>query len=87
MSEPNEEYWPFTRMKELMQRQETLTGQQVTYADVANGTGLSVSTVERYANNRVLRPDLRIVKKLCDYFQVSLSEFVVQEDPQAVAVA
>ncbi|HML25038.1 MAG TPA: helix-turn-helix transcriptional regulator [Aggregatilinea sp.] len=84
----SDEYYPFTRMKELMQRKETRTGQQVTYQDIANATGLSISTVERYANNRVMRPDLRIVRKLCDYFGISLSEFVVQDDPgQRVAYA
>ena len=84
---PTDDYWPFTRMKELMMRRETRTGTQLTYQDIADATGLSVSTVERYANNRVRRPDLTVVRQLCEYFGVSLRDFVFQEDEPGEVVA
>ena len=71
--------WPFTRMKQLMREKAARDGKRITYSDIAQATGLAWSTVERYANNRVRRPDLEVVAKLCDYFGVSLSEFVLGE--------
>jgi len=79
-----DERWPFNRMKFLMLQMEN-KGKSVTYKDIADATGLSVNTVERYANNRVVRPDLRIVEKLRKFFGVSLKDFVIDDEGQVRA--
>lgn len=86
----SDDYFPFNRMKVLMLQLSAQKKTRITYEDIARETGLSVNTVERYANNRVVRPDLRVVQKLCNYFGVPLNEFVIQpgdEFPEYVAVA
>jgi len=78
VTKPSE--WPFTRMKQLIREKSAREHRDITYREIAEETGLAWSTVERYANNRVRRPDLEVVAKLCAFFGVSLSEFVVEDD-------
>ena len=65
-----------TRLKELMLEKSAAEKRRITYADVAKGSGLSESTVERYANDRFAEATYFVVKALARYFGVSDEYFM-----------
>lgn len=46
-------------------------GRKITTQEVAHATGVSRATISAYLSNKVDRPDLEIIDKLCKYFGVA----------------
>ena len=68
-----------TRIKILMFEKSARERRRITYQDVADGTGLSWSAVERYANGRLDRPNEEWLGMIADYFGVLMSYFIDDE--------
>lgn len=65
-----------TRMLQLLLAKSAREGHRITFDEVAEATGLGRSTIIRYTNKEISRPDWAVVETLCDYFGVSLMEFI-----------
>ena len=53
------------RLKEAMQRYEALTGEHLTYEELAERTGLSAATLHSMATRRGYNASLRTLEKIC----------------------
>lgn len=62
-----------TRFKELLARKERLEGRTITRRDVADETGVSLTSIQNYALNKVTRFDAEVLIGLCRYFGCPLS--------------
>ena len=67
------------RIDEVKKRKEERTGEKITWQRVSNDTGISYTTVLRYAKNHVDRYDSTVMGKLGEYFDASLEEMVGYE--------
>lgn len=45
-------------------------GRKLTTGEVAAATGLSRNTIAAYLDGKVIRPDIAVLDKLCEYFNV-----------------
>lgn len=63
-------------IKKLMFLKSAELGEQVTYGDIAEGAGVSWNTVERYANDKIIRPSMDVVISLAAYFGVDVTELL-----------
>lgn len=71
---------PKTRFKQLQLEKSVVAGHPLTYGEIAEGAGLSESTVERYANDRFQEPTWHVVKALAAYFGVSDDYFMLRSE-------
>lgn len=62
------------RLMELMKER------NIQQMELVEGTGLSYNTIKSYSRNHVMRPDLEIIAKLCEYFECELTDLLVLED-------
>jgi transcriptional regulator with XRE-family HTH domain len=73
-------YLDMSKIKALMLEKGLREKRRITYQDIAEGTGLTWSTVERYANGRSKRPDPAKVALIAEYFEVDSEYFLSNED-------
>lgn len=52
------------------QDKEKELGKKITVIEVAKAIGVSRNTLKHYLENKVERPDMKVVTKICDYFNV-----------------
>ena len=64
------------RLRECMDLFEARTGQRVTYADLAEATGLSVATVESIGSRKRYNATLAVIEKLCQTLHVTPNEIL-----------
>ena len=55
----------------VWKQQEFELGRNITLKEVAVATGISHPTLIRLRQNKVKRPDLKVINKLCDFFGVT----------------
>lgn len=53
------------KLKEAVERHETLTGERVTYARLAEMTGIALSTIESLASRRDYNPTSKTLARIC----------------------
>lgn len=68
-----------TKIKVLMFERSARERRRHTYQDVADGTGLTWSAIERYANGRVDRANEEWLGLIADHFGVPLNYFLVDD--------
>ena len=64
------------RLKEAMQRYEALTGEHLTYEELAVRTGLSVATLHSMATRHGYNAGLRTLAKICHSLRCSPGELL-----------
>ena len=67
-------------LKKLLFKRELELGRRIYYDEIADATGLSWSTVERYINGRVSQPRLSTVARLAKYFEVPIEELLEDDE-------
>ncbi len=67
------------RIKELMLEKSARDGMKITPHSLAQAIGVSHNTIRAYVNDAAIRPDLRILEKLQDYFACSTDELFERE--------
>lgn len=76
----------FMELKALKMRRESRSIPNVL---VAEETGLSLSSVQNWAHNRVTRYDAHQISTLCQYFDCTIDELLIlsenEEDPEPVS--
>lgn len=68
------------RFKELLAKKERVENRKITRRDVAAETGISLSSIQAYANNTVQRYDADKLAILCDYFDCTISDLLIREN-------
>lgn len=56
------------RLREMIKRRELDAGVDLTYSDLSAATGLSISTISNWVNQRVARYDAHVLVALCLFF-------------------
>ncbi|MGM9484911.1 helix-turn-helix domain-containing protein [Roseateles sp. NT4] len=64
------------KLKEVVERHATLTGERVTYARLAAMTGIALSTIESLASRRDYNPTLRTLARICVALNCSPGELL-----------
>ena len=67
------------RFAELVAAHERRTGRKWTYEDIARETGVGMSTLSAYANNKVRRFDAATLEPLLAFFGCEIADFLVLE--------
>ncbi len=62
------------RLKELIAEKEFQDGKRLTLEQVAKDTGIHRTTLSKIANNKGYNATTDILDKLCEYFEVELSQ-------------
>ncbi|MBI5930205.1 MAG: helix-turn-helix transcriptional regulator [Chloroflexi bacterium] len=64
------------RLFQLINEKENRLGHKITYADISAATGIGMSVLSRWVNNKVERFDASTVIRLCQYFECDLSDLL-----------
>jgi putative transcriptional regulator len=74
-------------LKQLIAEKAFEENRKITYADVAQGTGLSKTTISKIAAERGYDTAVSNIERICIYFGCALSEFIsiVPDDTQKTA--
>lgn len=62
---------------------EQMAHRNITQAKLAQDTRLAPNTVKAYYHEDVLRADLRVIARLCEYLDCDLNDLMVLEDANA----
>ncbi len=62
------------RIRELVAEKAAQENRKITANSLAEVIGVSPNTIRAYMENKALRPDLRILQKLQDYFECSIED-------------
>lgn len=65
------------RLKSLIEEKEFVTGQRITYRDIADASGVSTNTLTQMANQRMQQIGIVTIDKLCRYFTCTPGELMV----------
>lgn len=65
------------RFKILLSRKELELGRSINYDEIYTRTGISPSTLSRWATNRINRFDSDVIIKLCQFLNCDLSELLI----------
>ncbi|MBI5957518.1 MAG: helix-turn-helix transcriptional regulator [Chloroflexi bacterium] len=68
------------RFAELVAAHERKTARKWTYEDIARETGVGMSTLSAYANNKVRRFDASTIEPLLAFFKCGVADFFVLEE-------
>lgn len=68
--------WDFSKIEDLRRRKSLIEGRDVEWKEIAQATSITEPTLLKYRQNRIKRPQLKVVLVLCEYFGVPLSFFV-----------
>lgn len=72
------------RMTELLARKQRQEKRRISRRVMAEETGISLSTVQRWADNSLLRYDAVHIAVLCDYLKCGVDELlVIVEDDES----
>lgn len=52
----------------------------ITQAKLARETNLAANTIKGYYHEGVMRPELRVIAKLCEYLECDICDIMVLED-------
>ena len=63
-----------------LQLKELMTGRDITQAKLVQDTKLAPNTVKAYYHEDVIRADLRVIAKLCEYLACDIEDLMVLED-------
>jgi len=64
-------------MKLQFRLQELMREKGITQQALAEELDISINTLKAYKNNWILRPDLEIMAKLCDFFGITLDQLLI----------
>lgn len=71
------------RLKELLARKERIEDRKITRRVMAEETGISLSSVQAWANNTVTRYDAEQIATFCQYLDCGVNDLIVLvEDPE-----
>ncbi len=59
---------------------EQMADRNITQAKLVNDTQLAPNTVKAYFHEDVIRADLRVIAKLCEYLDCDIKDLMVLED-------
>lgn len=62
------------RIRELMAEKARQEGRKITPKSLAEVIGVAPNTIRAYVEDRAVRPDLRILGKLQDYFECAIED-------------
>ena len=68
------------RLKDAMLRYEALTGEHLTYEELAHRTGLSVATLHSMATRNGYNAGLRTIEKICRNLRCTPGELLQLDD-------
>lgn len=69
-----------TRFRELQAEKQSREGREVaTYRAISAATGISPTTLTKWANNRVQDYDQDVIARLCDFFDCNVGDLIVYE--------
>lgn len=68
------------RFGELLAKKERLEGRSISRRQVAEETGISLSSVQKWATNSLARFDATHIIAFCDYFSCSVGELLIVEE-------
>lgn len=74
--------WRLDKLYPLLLKKQAELGRDITYADIAEATGLTVSLVGRYMKANVANPPMEVVSKFANYFGVSVTHFIEEDGTQ-----
>ncbi len=60
----------------LINEKERRVGRKISYAEISEETGIGISVLSRWVQNKVDRFDGHVVVRLCDYFECDLSDLL-----------
>ncbi len=69
----------YNRVKELIAEKERRTEESISNRDVANATGLSKNTVNKWVRNKNQTYDREVMSKFLEYFGCTISDLIVYE--------
>lgn len=70
------------RLRECMDLFEARTGTHITYADLADATGLSEATIQSIGSRHGYNATLTVVERLCRALHVTPAEMIGWEEDQ-----
>ncbi|EFK06820.1 conserved hypothetical protein [delta proteobacterium NaphS2] len=71
-------------LKDLILRKSATEGRKITYANIAEATGISKITLSRMASKRGYNAGADIIEKLCIYFNTTPDELmtIIPDPPE-----
>ena len=69
-----------TRFLELLARKKRVENRDITYEDVASETGISKSSIQKWARNTLQRFDGKQILAFCEYFGCGISDLLILVD-------
>lgn len=67
------------RLFQLINEKENKLGHKIIYAEISKATGIGMSVLSRWVNNKVERFDSSTVIRLCEYFECDLADLLYIE--------
>lgn len=64
-------------LREVIKRKEIDTGEDITYRQIQDATGISISALVDWVNGRPTRFDDIMLIRLCDFFDCEVSDLLV----------
>ena len=73
-----------TRMHAMRRKKQAEINEDLTWQEIADELGISISTLYRYISEAVPRPDYSVVDRMARYFGVDVRELIyeVSEDEE-----
>lgn len=75
------------KLKEAVERHETLSGERLTYARLAEMTGIAPSTIESLATRRDYNPTSKTLARICAALNCSPGELLELERLESTQIA
>ncbi len=78
----NEQYGTIrVKLRELILRRELDSGEDVRYIDIQRATGISLSALVDWVNDRPRRFDEKMLVRLCHFFDCQIQDLLVYVPP------